>query len=367
MWSQSFLQSFHQYFLQWLSAVWIVFQEASPWLLAGLVAATLLRLTLVDTLVARWVQGRGIGSVLRGAFVGVPLPLCSCGVLPVAAMLRRGGAGRGAVASFLVSTPEIGVDSFLLSSALLGMTLAWTRVGLAFVAAVAVGLLVERFGDETAVLPPSAGCGGGVPCCCETPPSGSAGITSRFGAAYRAIWIDFLGDIGFSFLIGVALAGLLTVLLPPELFHESTWASTGMIALLLLASIPLYVCASGSTPIAAVLLHHGASAGSVLVFLLAGPATNIPTLMLMARELGRKNTVLYVSGVLSVSLLLGFAVDRIGFLSLPLPVVDTVSGHADHNALALAATALLLLLLAHALWLRFRSRSSAPAPSASGK
>lgn len=349
------------FLLRWAFAVWDVLLDASSWFLLGLAAAAVLRVVFSENQVASWLRGDGLQGVLRGSLIGVPLPLCSCGVLPVAGLLRRGGASRGAIASFLVSTPEIGIDSFVLSWALLGSTMAVVRVVLAFLAAMLVGCLVQFFG-----VPAPAAATASAPCCStggeqdsESGCCSDKGPPGRFLSAYREIFVDMLRDFGWSFLVGILLAGLLAAVLPTQSLSGGAWGSVGMVTVMLIASIPLYVCASGSTPIAASLLRHGVSPGAALVFLLAGPATNIPTVTLMMKELGRRNTVLYVAGVICCSVVLGSIVDVAFVLHPVLAATDEAHEHGTHSFVHVVSACVLLVLFAQAFILpRFRRGDS---------
>ncbi|MGP9677973.1 SO_0444 family Cu/Zn efflux transporter [Halomonas sp. AOP27-A1-41] len=281
---------------------------AAPWLLLGLVIAGLIKAWLPEHVLQRWMGGRGLGSIVRAAVIGMPLPLCSCGAIPTAIALHRGGAGRGPTTSFLISTPGVGVDSILLTSVLLGPLMAVVRVIGALVTAIVTGLLVGLTREPA--TPTSATPGG---CCassgCHTP-TPKADEPSGLKAGLRYAFSDLLDDISAWVFAGLLLAGVLVTLVPPDtLAHYSG----GLLALALMAvvGIPLYICAAAATPVAAGLLLAGISPGMALVFLLAGPITSLATLAILRRELGNAALAVYLSSVLVVTVLVGWTVDSV--------------------------------------------------------
>lgn len=280
---------------------------AAPWLLLGLVIAGLIKAWLPERLLQRWMGGRGLGSIVRAAVIGMPLPLCSCGAIPTAIALHRGGAGRGPTTSFLISTPGVGVDSILLTSVLLGPLMAVLRVGGALVTAIVTGLLVG-FTRDAAKASPTVASGG----CCSS--SGchdhhaNANEPEGLRAGLRYAFSDLLDDISAWMFAGLLLAGVLVTLVPPDTLAQF---SGGILALILMAvvGIPLYICAAAATPVAAGLLLAGISPGMALVFLLAGPITSLATLAILRRELGNTALTVYLVCVLTVTVLVGWLFD----------------------------------------------------------
>jgi uncharacterized membrane protein YraQ (UPF0718 family) len=316
---------------------------SAPWLLFGMVAAGLIRAWLPMRLVGRALGGSGPGAVLRAALIGVPLPLCSCGTLPAAFSLRRSGASRGATTSFLIATPETGVDSIALSWVLLGPILALLRPVAALLSALSAGLLVgqtEKAEPETGnnllevELPEAARCEAGCGCRDigeegEGPPPG---MFERTLQGLRYAFSDLMDDLALWLAIGIVAAGVVVTLVPPSVL--ATWGS-GPVAMLLmlLVSVPMYVCATASTPLAHAMLYAGVSPGTVLVFLLAGPASNLSSIVLVRRELGGRALAAYLTGVAGVSILLGLLLDftaaRFG--------MDLLAGMAGEGGAALEA------------------------------
>jgi uncharacterized membrane protein YraQ (UPF0718 family) len=294
-----------------------LYLDAAPWLLLGLVAAGLIKAWVPDALLARWLGGRGFWPVTRAALIGAPLPLCSCGVLPAALGLHRGGASRGATVSFLIATPETGADSIAVSYALLGPFMTVVRPVAAILSAIFTGLLTTLLPEPPVANAPAApsrcGCGGGA-CSAPAPVPDSFLHKGRQGLRYATT--EILDDIAGWLAIGILLAGVVATVIPPQAL--AAWGSgLPAMVLMLLVGIPMYICATASTPLAAALLLAGLSPGTVLVFLLAGPATNIATLAVVRKELGNGVLAAYLAGITVASIGLGLITDLVaGYLSL---------------------------------------------------
>lgn len=288
-----------------------LYLDAAPWLLLGLIAAGLIKAWVPDHLLARWLGGRGLWPVTKAALIGAPLPLCSCGVLPAALGLHRGGASRSSTVSFLIATPETGADSIAVSYALLGPFMTIVRPVAAILSAIFTGLLStlvpeSKLEQESA----ASNCGSCCPgsCSTETATAGSFAQKTQQGLRYAAT--DILDDIALWLGIGIVLAGIVATFIPPQALAE--WGSgLPAMVLMLLVGIPMYICATASTPVAAALLLAGISPGTVLVFLLAGPATNIATLAVVKKELGKGVLVTYLIGIAIASIGLGLITDII--------------------------------------------------------
>lgn len=288
-----------------------LFLDAAPWLLLGLLAAGLIKAWVPDSLLTRWLGGNGLWPVTRAALIGAPLPLCSCSVLPAALGLHRGGASRSSTLSFLIATPETGADSIAVSYALLGPVMAVVRPIAAILSAIFTGLLATLApASVTPAAEPTGSCSGGS-CCssgCSSPPPAKPGALATTLQGLRYAVTDILDDIALWLAIGIVLAGAVATWVPPQALAE--WGS-GLPAMLLmlLVGVPMYICATASTPLAAALLLAGISPGTVLVFLLAGPATNLATLMVVRRELGSATLFTYLAGIAISSIALGLMLD----------------------------------------------------------
>jgi len=291
--------------------------SAAPWLMLGLVIAGLIKALMPEHVLQRWMGGRGVGSILRAAVIGMPLPLCSCGAIPTALALHRGGAGRGPTTSFLISTPGVGVDSMLITSVLLGPLMALARVLGALVTAIVTGILVGVTGQTAVPKSPP------VSSCCASKGCASKGCASQDDAeaneqaakstgviaGLKYAFSDLLDDISRWMFAGLLLAGVLVTFVPPETL---VGFSGGLLALALMAviGIPLYICATAATPVAAGLLLAGISPGMALVFLLAGPVTSLATLAILRRELGNQALAVYLGSILLVTVLIGWVFDQ---------------------------------------------------------
>jgi uncharacterized protein len=356
---------------------WNILVESAPYMLFGFLAAGLLKAFVPTSLVARHLSSHkgGVGHIFKAAVIGAPLPLCSCSVLPAAAGLKDQGASRGATTAFLVATPETGVDSIAVSYALLDPVMTVLRPVAAIFTAVLAGIGVERFSrqeptiEHAATHPlqggesmqPARGCGCVPGGCAMQPalepkarPSEQPSVVVRARQGMAHAFGDILGDIGLWFLLGVLLAGAIGALLPAGLLETWLGGPWAMFAALVVA-VPLYVCATASTPLAAALVLKGLSPGAALVFLLAGPATNVATITVVAKVLGRRAAGLYVAAIALGALLLGFATDWL-YRFLGLSTAGWMAESSEHGAAVweVLCAVLLLVLIARAAWLQRR-------------
>ncbi len=345
-------------FVQTLTVVtWHIFTDAAPFVIFGFVAAGLIKAILPEEAVARHLGGRSTAAVIKASLLGIPLPLCSCGVIPAAISLRKQGAGRGASAAFLVSTPESGVDSIAITWALLDPVMTVVRPVAAFITGTLTGILINLLPEEKTVLtaePNGCGCHAGG---CDPGEAAKEPLVRRMTAGLQYAFGELLKDIGGWLLLGVLIAGLLTALIPDGFFALLFQHQAASLLVMLLVSIPLYMCASASTPIAAALVLKGLSPGAALVFLLAGPATNAATLTVVARFWGRQATFVYLAVIASCSLVLGWLVNEFyGWAGLDISRWVTPAAGAAPSGWNTLAAVLLLALILRAFW---RSRQPA--------
>lgn len=276
--------------------------EMSPYLLLGFLIAGLLHAFVPGRFYARYLSGNNFRSVALAALFGVPLPLCSCGVIPTAMALRREGASKAATVSFLIATPQTGVDSILATSALLGLPFALIRPVAAFVTALFGGALV---GAVTRREAPLRG---------ETAAETAVRPHTFWGRCRLALSYGFgemIQDIGRWLVVGLLLAGLITIFVPDDFFAVSEQHPLlGMLVVLAL-SIPMYLCATGSVPIAAALMLKGLTPGAALVLLMAGPATNMAAILVIGKVLGRKTLLLYLGAIILGAIAFGLGIDTL--------------------------------------------------------
>lgn len=333
---------------RFLSAFGVILGDAGLWLLAGFIAAGFLHEFVPQRWLARQLGRRGAGSVFKGALIGVPLPLCSCSVIPAAAALRSSGASKGAAASFAVATPEIDVPAFSLTWALLGPVMAVSRVIGAAVSAVTAGLLVDAVSDDSRQLPIAEEAGRS--CCSHghaadtsaEQPAAHPSILERLARALRYGFVDLPIDLAGWLVIGLLLSAAVGAFLPASLLEGGI--GDGPLAIMAAMSLGLvvYVCATGSTPLVAVLVAKGLGPGPALAFLLAGPATNPATMVWVLKDLGRAALVAYVASIAVVAFLSGFGLQWLAGSGGWTPSAEPMTEHAGGSAIGGGLLAALL-------------------------
>lgn len=338
-----------------LNATWGVFLVASPYVILGLGAAGLMAVLIPSEKISRWLGKPGFGATVRAACLGIPLPLCSCAVVPVTIELSRKGASREASLAFLVSTPETGVDSILLTWGLMGPLMAVLRPIAALVTslvAAASSLLAPR----DPVQDPEVGSTSDPAqdqCC--SPSVRSEGPRQLTQRALRYGFVTMVDEIGFWLVSGFLLTGVITALVPDSLVETAVGQGPRALLTMLLMGVPLYMCASASTPVAAALMLKGISPGAALVFLLAGPATNASSLVVIAKVFGRRFVAIYLGSVIVTALGMGYgldlALDRLGMTLRPPIAIGAgeSAGLIEGTAAALLA-ALLVWSIARGSW-----------------
>lgn len=290
----------------------------SPYLLLGFLISGILHVYVPRSIYSRFLHRKGFRSVLGAAALGVPLPLCSCGVIPTSVSLKKEGASAGAVTSFLVATPQTGVDSILATYSLLGLPFAIIRPVAAFAVAIFCGTMVDIFGDKKTkqidyskmkfsptnndTQPCSCGCG-------HTHTLNDDKKRGNFWDALRYGYIDLMQDFGKWLVIGLLFAAAITAFVPNSLFTMFKDHYILNILLILLISAPMYICATGSIPIALSLMLKGVTPGAAFVLLMAGPATNFASLIILRREIGARKTAIYLLSIIAGATLCAFIID----------------------------------------------------------
>lgn len=295
-----------------LSACWHTLQMMAPFLLLGFFLSGVLSVVMPVALVKKHLARPGKASVAKSALLGIPLPLCSCGVLPVATWIRRHGASKGAVGAFLLATPQTGVDGFLVALGLLGLGFAIYIPFAALVSGVCLGLILDRlFTDD---LQPEA-------------EEASSGTRPPWPVRiFQHGFVTIAGDIAIPLAVGILFAGALSAFVDPQ---SLSGLGDGLLAKLLVvgAAAPLYVCATASLPIGASMLVAGLSPGTVFVFLMAGPATNAATFTTISRLIGRKEAATYLGCAILLAIGMGILLDQ---LAAFLPEIESQLAHGHH-------------------------------------
>lgn len=335
-------------FIGLLKEVWRILNEAAPYTLFGVFVAGLIQAFVNKEKIVKYL-GEGFKSVFLAALFGIPMPLCSCGVIPTAISLRKNGASKGAVLSFLISTPETGVDSIAISCALLDPLMTVFRPVAAVIMAIIAGIAENIFGSkkEETITPPSSGnnaCGrcGEAECCDSGAPERTHGFWDKLKEGLRYAFVELLGDISKWLISGIIIAGIISYFMPRdfvELYLSSGWKA---MLLMLVTGVPLYICASASTPIAAALIAKGMSPGVALVFLLAGPATNITGLLAIGKFLGKRSVFIYLFSISLCTIALGLLLNQLYF-TLGFSVKAAVGKAGEmlpHYVMAVSAVAL---------------------------
>ncbi len=317
-----------------VSAFTFILNEMSPYLLFGFLVAGLLHVYVPKNFYQKYLGGNNAKSVVLSALFGIPLPLCSCGVIPTAVSLQKEGASKGATVSFLISTPQTGVDSIVATYSLMGLPFAVIRPVVAFITAIfggfATNVLLTK-DEQNQLLETDAhddcccddDCDDDECCChhCHEEHHDCCGHDhdhehdhkhhekSRLRRVLEYSFSNMIGDVGKRLVFGLVAAGLITLLVPDEFFTQ--FANVPIVSMLavLVVAIPMYICATGSIPIAVALMIKGMSPGAALVMLMAGPAVNVASILVVGKAMGRKTLLIYLVSIIVGALAFGFVID----------------------------------------------------------
>lgn len=332
-----------------------IINEMSPYLLLGFLLAGLMHAFIPGQIYSRYLSKNNFSSVIYAALFGIPLPLCSCGVIPTAMSLRREGASKGAAVSFLIATPQTGVDSIIATFSLMGLPFAIIRPIAALVTALFGGEMVnllDRQEEASSVSktqdtaePCTCGCG------CGHHNHGSETIFHKLKEALEYAFVDMMADIGKWLLIGLIVAGLITVFVPASFFEIFADNSLLSMLLVLCLAVPMYLCATGSIPIAVALMLKGLTPGAGLVLLMAGPASNVASILVIRKVLGKKTQIIYLVSIIIGAVLFGLAIDHLmpreWFLSNL--IAEDACCHEETSWFSWLCTGALFLMLFNAL------------------
>jgi len=309
-----------EFIKEYFIALFNLTADMAPYLLLGFLFAGILKVFLPTNLMNKYLGKNSFSSVLNASILGIPLPLCSCGVLPAGISLNKNGASKGASVSFLISTPQTGVDSILVTWSMLGLPFAIIRPIAALFTGLFGGLLTNKIEKEDVHS-------------AQTETNASAkNQKASFKEIFRYAFVEMLSDIAKWLIIGLLIAAFIEVLLPDNFFQDFKISGILGMIIILAASIPLYICATSSVPIAAVLLLKGISPGALLVFLMASPATNAAAITVIGQNLGKKTLVIYLTSLIVGSLLFGFLIDYFLPGNWFLPLFDHLGSH-EHSLL----------------------------------
>jgi len=320
---------------------WDTTAEMSPYLLFGFFMAGILSVLLSPRLVEKHLGGRGIWPLVKASLFGIPLPLCSCSVIPVSMSLYKHGASKGSTVAFLLSTPQTGVDSIFVTLSLLGPVFAIFRPLAALATGVAGGILVDVI-DRRAASKASLTTKCADECCSGPKKNGKLLRVLKYG------FVTLPRDIGRPLLVGLVIASIISAVVPDGFFAEKLGTGFFAMVVMMIVGIPMYVCATASVPIAAVLILKGLTPGAAIVFLMTGPATNAASLVTIWKALGGRSAVTYLLTVAGCALLSGVVLDYI-----TRGVNVTMAGQANWMlppAVKYISTLVLLVILAFAFW-----------------
>ncbi len=317
--------------LSYFHNTWRLTAEMAPYLLLGFLMAGLLRAFFTEDWVKRHLGQRGIGQIFKAVVIGIPLPLCSCGVIPVAAAIRKQGGRRGAVAAFTASTPQTGIDSIAATVGMLGWVFAGVRVLIAFLNGIVAGLVVERWGGRDPAEAPQPAAEPKPCCCCNHQPSASGHSpaaapqlpptdrrhpVANLQAGLRFGLVTLPKDLFGPLVLGLLLAGAIATLLPADFFANLPGGRFALYLAMTLVALPLYICSTGSIPLAFSFLAAGMSPGAVLIFLIAGPASTVATVTALGKIIGPRATIGYVLSIIFTAWVAALVVDGSGLALL---------------------------------------------------
>ncbi len=415
-----------------LNELWIILVESSLWLLIGFAIAGAVHVLIPKEWMLKHLSGGGVWPVAKASMLGIPLPLCSCSVIPVAAGLRSQGASKGSSAAFAISTPQTGEESIPITWALFGPIYAITRPIVAVITAMIAGLLIDltdkqeskqdtetqdpgsddssdsaatsltivNANDADAAVdhiesrqttssccssktsePVSSCCSSSKPeplassvaasvnsccssnapdpassCCSSEPGPTGLSLSEKFKAGFKHGYGTMVIDLAVWLSIGLLLAALIAAALPAEWISENLGSGIVPKLLMLLVGIPLYICATSSTPLAFSLVVAGLSPGAALVMLLSGPATNVATMSWLIKDLGMRALFIYLSVIASVALIAGILFDAFFENAVRLADINQAHEHgSSHFGIKEIAAVLFVLLMAWALGMKMRA------------
>ena len=336
------------YMLLFLREMWGLCLEMAPYLLLGMLVSGLISIFIDSSFIFKHIGQKNAGSVLKSTLFGIPLPLCSCGVIPVAATLRESGASKGATVSFLVSTPQTGVDSIFLTYGMLGPMFALFRPLAALASGFFSGIVINNFDhDMHHHLSES-----------DNDPKTKDSLHKRIISGVKYGFLTLPADIAIPLTQGLVVAAAIAILIPPQFIAEH-FSSSNLIqyTMMLAVSLPIYVCATASIPIAVALMAKGITPGAAFIFLMAGPATNASSIAIIKNILGKRTLYHYLVLIAFTAISFGYVLDN--FLTITLP---DMSSHTHHHVMddygSIILSVIFLVILVNAYFYRSKSEST---------
>ncbi len=319
--------------------------EMAPYLLLGFFIAGVLHVFVPQNFYRRYLSADNKLAVLWAALLGVPLPLCSCGVIPTAIGLRKEKASKGAVASFLIATPQTGIDSILATFSLMGLGFAIIRPVAALITGVCGGLLVNRLVREDDMMADTVST-------CQVEHGG------RLWRVLKYAYYDMIRDIGLRLVIGLVVAALIQVAVPDEFFLQFGSQPLLQMLVIFVIAVPMYICSTGSIPVAAALMMKGLSPGAALVMLMAGPAVNMASILVVNKTMGRRFTSIYLLTIVGFAVGFGLLLNASGielYTAASHEVCCTMASSLP-SLYKIVCAVLLTLLITFALMMKFFSK-----------
>lgn len=337
-----------------------LFIDMTPYILLGMVLAGVLSAFVSKKFISSHIGADNFYSVVKASLFGVPLPLCSCGIIPAVSYIKKAGSSRPAVVSFLISTPQTGIDSIVATYGMMGPFFAVVRPVAAFVTGLWGGFLSLFFSGKNNPEKRSEEETGEESCCSthdhEAHNPETAGFRAKLGKVYNFAFVEFLDDIALQFVIGIIAAGIISITVPDDFFHGSVFSSglPGML-LMVLIGMPLYICSTSSIPVALTLIAKGISPGVAYVFLIAGPAANAASLSILVKLIGKRQTAIFLFSVITGSIAAGYLIDFAASVAVILPERVLVRGAVEAESgslvfLSYLAAGFFALLLAAAFY-----------------
>lgn len=325
----------------------------SPYILLGFFIAGILHAFVKPSVMSRHLSGNGISSVVKAALIGIPLPLCSCGVLPTAVSMRRNGASDAATTSFLIATPQTGVDSIAATYSLLGPVFAIMRPIGALVGALFGGVLVGKFSPVSSAETHDEATT--ATCSCEAEDDvESLSFRQKCVESLRYGFVDMVASVGKWLVIGLVVAAVITVFVPDSIFLGLARYPILAMLVMVLVAVPMYICATGSIPIALSLMLKGLTPGVAFVLLMAGPAANFASVMVLKKAMGVKATAIYIISVIITAIGFGVLIDYVlpARWFVPMSVAQDMGCHVVFSTFDTICSIILCILLIYALLIR---------------